>query len=201
MPNSLPDIVLPAGASRQDKVAALRAHLARITPARPVHVGLPTGSARLDSVTGGWPTHSLSEILGRPGTGRLSLVLPALRIAASQGQHVAIVDPVGWLHPPGLPDLPLDRLMLVRPGGRALWATEQLARCGALPLVLLLDPAPLGRGSRRLQHAAEAGGCALIIIAETTDRQLKPTLRLQAEGHRRFRLVRGGRRPGVVIDA
>jgi len=200
--------LLDAGASRQEKVDALRAHLARIAPARPPRVGLPSGLPALDQAVGGWASAGLSEVVGRAGSGRLSLVLPALRALTEQGRPVAIVDPVGWLHPPGL-DLVLDRLLLVRPGARALWATEQLVRSGALPLVLLLDPPPLGRGGRRLLHAAEAGGCALIVLTEHLDTRLQPSLRLESvrlesarleSAGRAFRVTRGCPRQDLQVS-
>ncbi len=197
---------LGGAVDRQDKVAALRAHLARVAPAPSIHrqPALPSGIPDLDRLVGGWPRPGVSEILGRPGSGRLSLLLPVMRAVSlgspplSSPRPVAIVDPQGTLHPPGLPGLPLDQVLLVRPGSRALWATEQLARSGALPLVILVDPAPLGRGARRLLHAAEAGACSLVLLSEGKPVQLPVAVRLQATGKRRFRVTRGARGDATV---
>lgn len=198
-----PLLAPPAGpsTSRQDRVAALRAHLAQVAPPRPIRTGLPSGLPDLDAAAGGWSSPGLSEVVGRPGSGRLSLVLPAMRAVAARGRPVAVVDAVGWLHPPGLPDLPLELLLMVRAGGRALWAAEQLARSAALPLVVVLDPPPLGRGARRLQQAAEAGGCAVVLLTEAPDPHLRPDLRLQACGRGSFQLVRGGAAVGTLVHA
>ncbi|MCK6504131.1 hypothetical protein L6R53_12145 [Myxococcota bacterium] len=195
------DPAAPLPPSRQERVAALRAHLAQVAPPRPARTGLPSGLETLDAAAGGWASPGLSEVVGRPGTGRLSLVLPAMRAVAARGRPVAVVDALGWLYPPGLPDLPLELLLVVRAGGRALWAAEQLARSAALPLVIVLDPPGLGRGARRLQQAAEAGGCAVILLTEAPDPHLRPDLRLQACGRGRFQLVRGGPAGGALVHA
>ncbi len=181
-----------ASADRAERLAALRAQLARVAPPPAARAVLASGLPALDQACGGWARPGLNEVVGLPGSGRLGLVLPTMRALADQGYTIAVVDPLAWLHPPGLAGLPLHRLLLVRPGTRALWAAEQLARCGALPLVVLLDPGPLGRGARRLQQAAEAGNCALLMLNERPEAQLRPALRLQAVGHRLFELQRGG---------
>lgn len=184
------DLAEPSG--RTERLAALRAQLSRVAPPPVPRSALTSGLPALDAACGGWARPGLNEVVGLPGSGRLGLVLPTMRALATQGHTIAVVDPLGWLHPPGLSGLPLHSLLLVRPGTRALWATEQLARCGALPLVLLLDSGPLGRGARRLSQAAEAGSCALVLLSERPDPQLRPALRLQAVGYRLFELQRGG---------
>ena len=191
------DSILGPDASRQDKVAALRAHLARVAPSHPRGPRLPSGLPDLDRAVGGWVVSGVSEVVGAPGSGRLSLVLPTVRALTGQGRTVAIVDPQGWLYPPGL-DVPLPRLLLIRPGTRALWATEQLARSGAVPLVLLLDPPALGRGGRRLLHAAEAGSCALVLLTQRADLRLQPALRLECSDGV-VRITRGSAHPGMSL--
>jgi hypothetical protein len=156
---------------------------------------LATGLPELDARSGGWPRPGVALIQGAPGAGRLTPILPAMGRLTRQGRPVAVVDPVGWLHPPGLVGVALDLLLLVRPGsGQAAWATEQLARCGAVPLVVLLDPPPLRKGGRRLQHAAEAGDSAVIIVSEAPQRDLPASLALDVLSPGRFALRRGDRR-------
>jgi len=186
---------------RSHTLSALRQHLAQIAPAR-IHVRrLEAGHPVLDPRIGGWPQPGISAVLGSPGVGRLGLVLSTLQRLTGEGRPVAIVDPSGWLHPPGLPDVDLAHVLLVRSGaGRAGWATEQLTRCGAFPLVLLLDPPRLGRAGRRLQRACEAGPTALIVLSERRDPDLPAGLRLAMSGPERVVLEKGGRAPvGTVV--
>ena len=74
------------------------------------------------------------------------------------GRRVAIIDPGRLLHPPGLRGVLLDNLLIVRPGiNRVLWTIEQLARCDAIPLTVVIDPPGFSRSARRIQRAADAG--------------------------------------------
>lgn len=200
--SSLPDSSLRAGPGaallapdRAQRLSALRERLAGASPPLLARPPLPSHLPELDAVTRGWARPGINEIVGPAGSGRLGLVLPTLRALAAQERTLAVIDAQGWLCPPGLPGLPLHRLLLVRPGGRALWAAEQLARCGALPLLLLLDPPPLGRGALRLAQAAEAGRCAVLLLGQRPDPHLRPSLRLRAVGPRLFELQRGGAAP------
>ena len=187
------------GSTARDKahvLAELRRHIAQVAPMRPLPVGLPTGMSALEAVTGGWPNPGVALIQGPVGTGRLAPVLPALARLTTAGRTVAVVDSGGILHPPGLPGVCLDNLLLVRPGPtRVLWAAEQLARCDAIPLVVVLDPPSLGRQSVRLQRAAEAGTSAVIVVSEIAQRRLPAALHLQTgrRGPGHVQLLRGGR--------
>ena len=117
------------------------------------------------------------------------------------GQRVAIVDGAGWLHPPGLDGVDLSKLILVQPGARAGWAAAQLARCGGFPLIVLLDPARLGRGGRGLQHAAEQERCTVLLLAETREPSLPLGARLLMLPEGRLRILRGGRTlPGTELS-
>ncbi len=174
-------------------LAELRQKLAATAPPLTEGEHVPSGVSGLDAVTGGWPRPGVSAIVGAPGSGRLGWVLPALRRLTAEDRPVAIVDTQGWLNPPGLPGVNLDRLVLVRPGAaQALWAAEQLARSGALGIVLLLDPPPFGRAGRRLRHAVEAGHSALIVVSDRNDPDLAAHLRLETSSPGTARLARGG---------
>lgn len=177
-------------------VAELRRHIARVAPMRPLPVGLPTGISALEASTGGWPCPGVALIQGPTGSGRLAPVLPALARLTRVGRTVAVVDSNRILHPPGLPGVCLDHILLIRPAPtRVLWAAEQLARCDAIPLVVVLDPPSLGRQSVRLQRAAEAGSSSVIVISELAQRRLPAVLHLQTgpRGPGHVRLLRGGR--------
>ena len=198
MRNALATSVREASPPRDKAVvlADLRRHIAQIAPMRPLPVGLPTGVSALEAVTGGWPCPGVALIQGPVGTGRISPVLPALARLTTARRTVAIVDSGCILHPPGLPGVCLDNLLLVRPAPtRVLWAAEQLARCDAIPLVVLLDPPSLGRQAVRLQRAAEAGTSTVIVISELAQRRLPAALRLQTgrRGPGHVQLRRGGR--------
>lgn len=181
---------------RAATLAALRQHIAAVAPVRVHRQRLHTGLPELERHLGGWPRPGISALVGPPGVGRLQLVLPALARLTSAGHPVAVVDPVAWLYPPGLPGVDLAQLLLVRPGsGRAAWAAEQLAACGAFRMVLLLDPPRLGRGGRRLQRAAEEGEAALLVLGERADPALPADLRLRVCGPGRVVVEKGGRQP------
>lgn len=192
---------------RAARIDALRGQLAALAPPRTLPVGVPTGVPALEAATGGWARPGLSLIEGPAGSPRLAAVLPAVRRLTLSGRQVAVVDAEHRLYPPGLDGVLLDNLILVRPPpGRALWATEQLARCPALPLVLLLDPPPLGRAARRLEVAAADGGSALVVLSEAPQVDLPARVRLRSTGEGSpppgpaLFLARGGRAGGRWIS-
>lgn len=124
---------------------------------------LPTGFAALDEQLpgGGWPRSGLIEILiGRFGSGELSLLLPVL---ASLTRAPAARWCV-WVAPPFMPFAPalvargvvLDRVAVVG-GERALWAFGQVLGSGACDAALAWARQPQPRDLRRLQLAAERG--------------------------------------------
>lgn len=167
-------------------LAALRQAIARIEKRpsvrrqQPVH---PTGLPALDQTIRGWPRPGVSEVTGRQGSGRLSLVLPAMAWFCKRGQPVAVVDPFGLAYPPGWRDVDLTQTLLLQPGPeRVAWTAEQLAGSGSVPLVVLLDAPRLGRGGLRLQRAAERGGCAVVVLSERSERSLPAALRLELQG-------------------
>ena len=182
-------------------LADLRRQLAEKAPVRPPATPLPSGIPSLDAATGGWPRPGVAAVRGAPGTGRLGLVLPALRALSCADRMVAVVDAMGWLNPPGLPGVRMSRLLLVRPGvGQACWAAEQLASSGAVPLAAVLDAPPFGRASLRLQRAAESGGSTVIVVGE--DPGLSSGLTIEMSGARAARVTRGAPgEPVLSLDA
>ncbi len=193
--------------ARAAQLAALRGRIAELAPPRSLPVGLATGLPALEAATGGWARPGLSLIEGPVGAARLQAVLPAVRRLTNAGRQVAVIDVEQRIYPPGLDGVLIDNLIIVRPTpGRALWAAEQLARCAALPLVLLLDPPPLGRAGRRLEATVAAGDTALIVISEAPQRDLPARLRLRVIGEGApppgpaLYLARGGRVGGRWIS-
>ena len=126
------------------------------------------------------------------------MILPALVAHTQAARTIAVVDAVGWLHPPGLPEVNWQHLMIVRPGARrAGWAAVQLAGSGAVPLVVVLDPPRLRRNGLRLTRAAEAGDSTVIVFTESPDTDVPAAIRLHVLGQGQIRVERGG--GGTVV--
>ena len=163
------------------------------------------GFAELQRVVGGWPSPGVVEITGRPGSGRCRLVQPLLAQLTRQARCVALVDPFGEWHPTGWPGTRLDRVLIAQPSPeQAGWTTEQLARSGGFPLVVLFGRLRLGRSSARLLRGVEKGRCCLMVISEKREQALSAHLRLETRGHFpdgfRVNLVRQrGGRDGVTL--
>lgn len=190
--------------ARLARIADLRA---RVETPRVVHQRLPTGIPGLEGWLGGWSAPGVTELVGRPGSGRLAPILPALAALTQRGRTVVLVDPLRQLHPPGL-GLDLSRVLLVRPpGDQACWAAEQVARSGAVDAMLVLDPPRLGRGGLRLARACEGGNTAVFVVAEEAEGDLPAAMRLRVEGWEEagLRLVctrsRDGRAQGERVVA
>lgn len=178
--------------SRATIIADLRAHLAKVAPVREPSPPISTGIDALDAQIGGWPQPGIAHIHGAIGSGRMGLILPAIRAHTQAGRTVAIVDPVGWLYPPGLPNVDLRHVMLVRCGNvQAGWAATQLAGSGALPMTVLLDPPPLSQDASRLLRSTESGQSTVIVLTETPDPRLSAQVRLRCMGDGEMRIERG----------
>lgn len=144
---------------------------------------LSTGILGLDAWLHGWPQPGPVELVGLAGSGRLALVIPLIERLTRQGRSVLLVDPLHQVHPPGLGRADMSRLVMVRPPGeRAAWAAEQVARSGAVDMLLVLDAPPLGRGGVRLARAAEAGGMVVFVLTERPEAELPASLRIEAAG-------------------
>jgi len=168
-------------ASMEGRPASARRTATRRSPeAAPLSTGIPV----LDALFGGWPRPGVTEITGPAGSGRFSLTLPALGALTRSGRPAAVVDPYEVLHPPGLPALNLQKLLVVRPGPkpRGAWAAEQLLASGVFRLVVGLDLPGAGAGARKLRQAANRGNCALVLIARWTEERLPAALRLEVTG-------------------
>lgn len=173
-------------------IEQLRAHIESIAPMRNTTNHASTGWSQLDACVGGWPQPGVVSIHGAVGTGRMGVVLPAMRAFTQNNQTVALVDPLSWVHPPGLTGVNLKHFMLVRCGSpRAGWAAQQLASSGALPLVVILDPPRLARDAFRLIRAAEQGSSTVVVLTERPDPDLTAAIRIQTLGSKRIRIERG----------
>ena len=186
--------------SRASIIADLKAHIKQVAPMRPPPQSHPTGISVLDDHIGGWPQPGIALVYGPVGTGRFRLILPTLQRITNAGHTVAIVDPVGWLYPPGLPNINMQHLMLIRCGAdQAGWATTQLASCGAISVTILLDPPPLARHGSRLLRATEKGQSTAIVLGERVDPHLNPRVRLKCLGNNTARIERGAISQPTII--
>jgi hypothetical protein len=149
-----------------------------------------TGFLELDRLLpwGGWPATGLSELLlRRDGQGELQLLLPVLARLSCDGRWLAWVDPPHLPYAPALAaaGLDLSRLMIVHPPGIAesIWAAEQALRAGVCGAVLLWADRLDFPSLRRLQLAAEEGGCGgFLFRPRVWARQSSPAmLRLAVE--------------------
>ncbi|MEI8031510.1 MAG: translesion DNA synthesis-associated protein ImuA [Comamonadaceae bacterium] len=122
-----------------------------------------SGWAALDQELpgGGWPCHSLSEVLSpQPSVLEWRLIGPALRQVVAQGGQVVVVGPPKQPHLPGLAHEGLDQRHLVwiqaeAPAER-LWVTEQLIKSNAAGAVLAWLPQARQEQIRRLQISAQS---------------------------------------------
>jgi cell division inhibitor SulA/protein ImuA len=128
---------------------------------------LATGFEALDRLIGGWPQGALVELLSAHGEG-LSLLVPLLVRLGRESRWLAWVDPPWQLHAPALAarGVAVERLLQVSSGGgeKLAWTVEQLLASGNCALVACW-PGRLKSGPlRRLQLAAERGGCLGVLF-------------------------------------
>ena len=138
-----------------------------------LRAAVKTGFASLDQAlpAQGWEHGALTEILSNEqGIGELSLLVPALRQMAQQGQGIVLVAPpyIPFPHAWEAHGIALKQLLIVRAEGQdALWAAEQAARSGACGMVVVWTSTCRKemkyQALRRLQMAAEAGGTTLVL--------------------------------------
>ncbi len=157
---------------------------------------LATGIDPLDNALpgGGWPLGALTEVfLDHYGIGELKLLMPALAALSRQPTtDEALSGWIAWIAPPFVPYAPalasygvdLSRVLLVHPNANAkdcLWATEQALRSGSCAAVLAWVDQADDTALRRLQLAAEEGGCWGIIFrpAQSVHQNSPAALRLK----------------------
>ena len=183
--------------------------------------GLASGYPKLDRVLpgGGWPKHSLTEILlDCYGTGELQLLMPALARLSQPPVDGNTADAgwIAWVGPPFEPYPPaleqwgvnLGRVLIVRPKkpAEALWAAEQALSSGNCAAVLLWPEVFDDAASRRLQLAAEQGLCwaiafrSLKALSQPSAAALRIRLHAGQPGTDLGILKNRGGRPAVVRD-
>jgi hypothetical protein len=141
---------------------------------------MPSGLPALDRLlaeapgeAGGLPRGCLVELTGRASGGRFAVALSTLAATTAGGEAAALVDLGDHLDPAAALAFGVDlaRLLWVRPRVvREALAAAEAVLTGGFPLVVVdlgLPPLPGGRGSegawRRLAHAAQAHGAALLV--------------------------------------
>lgn len=146
---------------------------------------MPTGWAVLDEVLGGgWPRASLAEILSEAHQG-LPLLIPLLARLSTEQRWLALIAPPYVPYAPALVarGVAVERLLLIRDVSttQCLWATEQALKSGACAAVLAWPGELQTAQLRRLQLAAEQGGCLGVLFRiPRTARQGSPAaLRLR----------------------
>jgi cell division inhibitor SulA/protein ImuA len=164
---------------------------------------VPSGFAELDRALpgGGWPWGAVIEIFSEQyGIGELSLWMPALASSSRSRGAAWIV----FIAPPLIPYAPalsrfgiaLDRVLLVDTASRSaesLWATEQTLRSGACAAVIAWLRSPDDTALRRLQLAAEARDCALLLFRPLEQRARRSPAAL------RVRMTKAGAKTRVEI--
>jgi len=103
---------------------------------------LPTGIPEVDAVIGGVPRGAITEIVGREGAGRTSVLLRLLASATSGGETCAYVDTGDVFDPAGAAasGVALSQVVWVRCGGEvshALRAADYFVQAGGFGLVAL----------------------------------------------------------------
>ena len=110
---------------------------------------IPTGSVALDAATGigGFPKGRIIEIYGPESSGKTTLALHAVAEAQKAGGEAAFVDAEHALDPIYAHNLgvDVDSLLVSQPddGEQALEIVEQLARSGALDIIVVDSVAAL----------------------------------------------------------
>ena len=184
-------------------IEQLRQKIASISPAFEIQARtLSTEIATLDRAFGGWP--HLSEISGRTGAGRLSILQPAAGAVTKKGALVAVVDPLCLFNPVGWPHVKLDNLTLARPPlTQCQWTAEQLAGSGCFELMVVIDPPNIGKTGARILRAAERGLCSVVIVTTEGNSRLPARVRLVVEGWRKGGVMvsveKGGRGERVLV--
>ena len=179
---------------------------------------LASGYPKLDQHLpgGGWPQHSLTEILlDNYGVGELRLLMPALTNLSyptddREPGWIVWVAPPFQPYPPALEEwgINLSRILIVWPKGSKdiLWAVEQALSSGTCAAVLLWPNALDDVASRRLQLAAEKGQSWAIAFrpfdaqSQISAAALRIRIEVSTEGTNLNILKSRGGRPVIVRD-
>jgi hypothetical protein len=167
--------------------ATARERLAALNLPGTIHLGappgemvrrLPSGIAALDGLLGGgFPRGHLSEIVGRPSSGRTTVLHALLAAATGAGEVAALVDLPDALDPASLAGAGarLERVLWVRPASAplALKCAELILAAGGFAVVALdldaprvLAPQAFARATwPRLAQAARRAGAAAVVLA------------------------------------
>ena len=171
---------------------SLRHQLAALLP--PLRAGIaviPTGITPLDRVLsdGGLPSGRLTEILGRRGSGRTTLVRQLVTEAVAARRWVAVVDGSRTLAPRDWAAIgDSGRLWVVRPPDpdRGAWCADILLRSGAFSVVVLDGALALPRHvAVRLTRLAREQDVVLVVAGEeggVVGRAVRLRITRRAEG-------------------
>ena len=116
---------------------------------------IATGIREVDSLSGGFPRGAITEVFGRPSSGRTTLVLSALAEATNREEVCALVDTTDTFHPGSAAKAGVlfDQLLWMRCSSRlehAFKATDLLLQAGGFSLVLLDIGDVPSRDARRI---------------------------------------------------
>ena len=172
---------------------------------------VPTGFEALDGQLpgGGWPTHSLTELLmPQAALCEWRLLGPALPAFMQSGGRVYLIAPPRPPHAAGLAQLgvPPDRLVWIRastPVDR-LWVTEQIVKSDPAGVVLSWLPQARPEQIRRLQiHAQSCDAPVFLFRPAVTQHDASPApLRVSVALAEGWNLeVRIPKRRGTSLEA
>lgn len=168
---------VPAASSDSDSSSAIVAALRRQmrtwegnTPAQH-YLQISSGCDALDAhlPASGFRAGQLVEwIADNPAAGAGLLAMATARNATTDGRALVVVDRAGWFYPPAVVAWGIDlrQLIVLRPQNPAdeLWALDQALRCPAVAAVWVDLSQLSAHDFRRLQLAAEQGGCLGLLI-------------------------------------
>jgi len=153
-----------------------------------------TGLPAIDSITGGVPRSSLTEISGPPSSGRTALELAVLATLTAKGEACALIDAEDMLDPTSAQaaGVKLERLLWVRCGGlaQALRAADLLLGAGGFGAVILDLAGIPARWTRRIplsywfrfRRAVENTPTVLMLVDEEPCAGSSASLVLRLEG-------------------
>jgi recombination protein RecA len=164
---------------------------------RPAPETVPTGIAEIDSVIGGLPRGSLTEIFGPASSGRTSLLISMLATATARQESCALVDGGDAFDPASAEaaGVRLERVLWIRCGHNAehaLKAADLLVQGGGFGLVAMdLGDTPAGTARRistvswfRLRRAVEYTPTVLVALARQSNAKTCASLLLECARER-----------------